>query len=76
MTTENAPASTVKKPVTESFLLNIYYPLAHKEETKLVGTLEKLGSDVKNTFHTTEELLHMLGLNIMKSGGLNNEHNK
>ncbi len=75
MTTEKPPEPTTK-PATGSFLLNIYHPLAHEKDMKLAGTVEKLGSDVKSTFHTTEELLHILGLNSMKSGGLNNERNE
>lgn len=76
MATEKPPGSTTKEQTTGSFLLNIYPTPVHEGDMKLVGTLEKLGSDVKSTFHTSEELLHILGLNNVKSGGLNNERNE
>jgi len=45
-----------------SYLLHIYRRCDSPSEV-LIGTLEKLGNGAKDTFHSSAELLKLLGMN-------------
>lgn len=69
MTRKHADVAT-SKSATESYLLNIYHSQGQHRDTALVGTVEKLGNEEKCSFHDIQELLHLLGIDNFKSGGV------
>jgi len=75
MAEKHADAAS-RKPAPQSYLLNIYPPHSHGKDAALVGTVEKLGNEGKHAFHNIQELMHLLGIDEITSGGRNHEQAK
>ena len=57
---------------TRSYLVHIYRN-ASDFQTVLAGTVEQLGSNTKQRFHTVSEFLQLLNLNAEEPGGQDND---
>jgi len=53
---------------SRSYLVHIYRD-ASDFQTILAGTVEQIGSNTKQRFHTVSEFLRLLNLNAEKPGG-------
>ena len=58
----------------QSFLLTLYPSRPHGKKPELLGTVERLGNEGRHTFHSIEELLHLLGIARTELEAQDHEH--